>query len=74
MTRMRMTFWWMTPSGAWSGTHWYGPKQLEDKSPENIQRCYQWLRGQPYLSAEDQERLQELEHIAVTEAVITASP
>lgn len=62
---------WWPPSGGWSGKHWYGPAQEEDRSPENIRACYRFLRSVPYQSAEDLARLAELENIAVTEALMT---
>lgn len=59
-------------SGAWNGKHWYGQKQEEDRSPENVRACYRWLRNQPYQTQEDKDRLKELENVAVAEAAMTA--
>lgn len=73
MTTLR----WFPNTGAWwtgrpwEKPVWYGPKQVEDRSPENIQACYRFLRSVPYQSAEDLARLQELEHISIAEARMT---
>lgn len=61
----------MTPSfgvGAWFGSHWHGPEQVENKSTENVRRCYAYLRRVPYQTEEDRERLLALEVEAVLEA------
>jgi hypothetical protein len=71
---------WFPNAGAW-WTHdqfgspivppvWEGPKQEEDRSIANIQRCYRFLRSVPYQSSEDLARLEELERIAIAEAVL----
>ncbi len=66
---------WWASTGFWVGSgpsaRWSGPEQVEDRSPENIRRCYSLLRRQPYQSAEDRARLDELELVAVTETVMT---
>jgi hypothetical protein len=49
---------------------WEGPDQVEDRSVENIQLCYRFLRGVPYQGPEDRARLDELERIAIAEAVL----
>lgn len=56
--------------GCWSGKHWYGLEQRENKSPENIRRCYAYLRSIPYQSEEDLARLRQLEATAVAEVEI----
>lgn len=61
---------WFLPTGAWRGRWWYGPEQLENRSPENVRRAYAFLRSVPYQTAEDRERLARLEVIAVTEATV----
>lgn len=69
-----MTTWWASV-GYWSGhgrsARWYGPEQKGDRSPENIRRCYSFLRRLPYQSAEDHARLNELEAVEVAEVVMT---
>lgn len=65
------------PTGAWEGPYgrsparWQGREQEEDKSPENIRRCYNYLRSRPYQNADDRARLDQLELIAVTEQRMT---
>lgn len=57
--------------GWWADARWQGRSQVEDRSEENIRRCYRWLRSLPYQNNEDRERLCELELIAVTEQRMT---
>ena len=59
---------WFPPTGAWSGPHWYGQQQHEDKSRENIARCYAFLLSVPYQSAEDKERLEQQRFVAMMKA------
>lgn len=63
------------PTGAWwedrRKYYWEGPEQREDRSPENIQACYAFLRSVPYQSIADRDRLTRLETIAVAEARMT---
>jgi hypothetical protein len=40
---------------------------VEDKSEANIRQCYRFLRSLPYQSADDIQRLVDLELIAITE-------
>ena len=56
------------PTGAWSGRHWYGNEQVEDRSRANVARCYNFLLSRPYLSAEDRERLELLKFVQVMKA------
>jgi hypothetical protein len=61
---------WWVPTGAWVGPFlergrvyppsWQGPQQVEDKSPANVARAYDYLLRLPYQSAEDRERIEEL--------------
>jgi hypothetical protein len=54
----------------WSG-HWgVGPEQVEDASPDNVRRCFRFLRAIPYQTAEDRARLRDLELILVTESTM----
>jgi hypothetical protein len=55
---------------SWSGRYWHGRNQVEDRSPENVRACYQWLRSLPYQSAEDLARLRELEDERVMQALV----
>lgn len=55
---------------SYSGKYWHGRDQIEDKSPENISRCYRWLRSLPYASNEDLRRLSLLEDEAVKDALV----
>jgi hypothetical protein len=71
MTMTMLTKTWWISSGAWSGKHWYGPNQVEDRSGANVRACYRYLRSCPYQSTEDLERLQYEEHVAVAEALMT---
>lgn len=65
--------WWI-PVGMWEGrgrsARWYGAEQKEDRSPENIRRCYSYLRRLPYQSAEDHARLNENEAVALAESLM----
>lgn len=65
-----LSIWTTTSSGVWSGKHWYGRGQVEDKSPENIRACYAFLKSRPYQTQEDRERLSELETVRVMEAAL----
>lgn len=67
--------WWFTSTGFWwtdnrGKSHWEGPKQEEDRSIANIQRCYRFLRSVPYQGPEDLARLEELERISIAEALL----
>ncbi len=62
---------WWVPVGSWLPGHypgvnrrdtqvWVGREQVEDKSPANVARAYDYLLRLPYQSAEDRERIEEL--------------
>jgi hypothetical protein len=60
---------WTTGSdGVWSGRHWYGREQVEDKSPENVRACYRFLLSLPYMTADDRDRLERLAFIQIAKA------
>jgi hypothetical protein len=59
---------WWRPTGAWFGKTWHGPDQVEDKSPENVARCYRYMRSRPYTSYEDAQRLALAEDAALEQA------
>jgi hypothetical protein len=65
-----MTYEWWLPTGAWEGNRWVGRAQVEDKSPENIHACYEFLRSRPYTTEEDNTRLHILELIAIAEELM----
>lgn len=54
---------WFAPTGAWHGSRWYGPEQVEDRSRENVKRCFDFLLSRPYLSTTERERLEELRFV-----------
>jgi len=72
-----MLGWWI-PTGSWVGPfrewgrafpiRWEGPEQVEDKSPANVARAYDYLLKLPYQSTEDRERLVELRFIQMLKA------
>jgi hypothetical protein len=70
---------WFPNTGGWwydrerRRSYWEGPDQVEDRSSENIRRCYKFLRAVPYQSSEDLARLEEQERISVAEAIVAES-
>lgn len=66
-----MLEWWNFPNtGFWYDGKWEGPKQVENKSPENVKACYKFLASRPYTSEEDRKRIEEEGLIREVEAAL----